>query len=87
MIKFCCSYHSTTINRYVETETSEEAREERGRERETIGLGILGTHCRKGIQPIGATMIPHLPQLQPHISTWFGDPSLLGDPPDSTHWS
>ena len=43
--------------------------------------------CRKGIRSTGATMIPHLPQLQPRTSTWFGDPTLLGDPPDSTHWS
>ena len=43
-----------------------------------------GGACRKGIRPTGATMIP---QLQPRISTWFGDPTLLGDPPDSTFWS
>ena len=43
-----------------------------------------GGACRKGIRPTGTTMIP---QLQPRISTCFGDPTLLGDPPDSTFWS
>ena len=37
-----------------------------------------------GIRTTGATMIP---QLQPRISTWFGDPTVLGDPRDSTFWS
>ena len=39
------------------------------------------------MQLIDATVTQHLPQLQPGVPAWFDDPTLLGDPPDTTRWN